>query len=96
MSRLVGDTTITVESDSRSRGVSRGRTAAHQEGNAVTVSETARRLLLPDEVRRLPGDRQLVFVKGCAPVLARRLNYLTDSEFAGQADANPLYMSAVA
>jgi len=96
VSRLVGDATITVESDSSSRGVSRGRNAAHQEGNAVTVSETARRLLLPDEVRRLPGDRQLVFVRGCAPVLARRLNYLTDSEFAGQTDANPLYTSAVA
>ncbi len=96
VSRLVGDATITVESDSRSRGVSRGRTAAHQEGNAVTVSETARRLLLPDEVRRLPSDRQLLFVKGCAPILARRLNYLTDAEFARSADPNPLYAAAVA
>jgi type IV secretion system protein VirD4 len=94
LSRLCGDATITIASENRSAGVSRGRTAARQEGSSVTVSETARRLLLPDEVRRLPPDTQLLIVKGNPAILARRLNYLDDPEFAGCADPNPLYASA--
>lgn len=92
LSRLVGDTTIAVTSENQSTGVSRGRSAARQEGRAVTVSETARRLILPDEVRRLPRERQLLFVKDSPPILARRLDYLRDEEFIGQADPNPLYL----
>jgi type IV secretion system protein VirD4 len=94
LSRLCGDATITIASENRSAGVSRGRTAARQEGSSVTISETARKLLLPDEVRRLPLDTQLLIVKGNPAILARRLNYLDDPEFTGWADPNPLYASA--
>ena len=56
-----------------------------------TRSEQGRRLLLPDEVRRLPREAELLFVKGGAPLLVERLTYLHDREFAGRADSNPLY-----
>jgi type IV secretory pathway TraG/TraD family ATPase VirD4 len=95
LSRLCGDATITIASENRSAGISRGRTAARQEGSSVTTSETARKLLLPDEVRRLPPDMQLLIVKGNPAILARRLNYLDDAEFTGLADPNPLYANAV-
>lgn len=53
--------------------------------------EKGRRLLMPDEVRRLDRGLQLVFVKGCEPILARRLDYLTDPAFRGQFDPTPQY-----
>jgi len=62
-----------------------------QRGTAQSISEKGRRLLMPDEVRRLDRDLQLVFVKGSDPILARRINYLSDPEFRGQFDANPQY-----
>jgi type IV secretion system protein VirD4 len=91
LSRMSGDTTIRVASENESQGVSRGRARQYQRGTGLTMSETGRRLLLPDEVRRLPADRQLLFVKGRLPLLTERLSYLRDPDFAGRADANPLY-----
>jgi type IV secretion system protein VirD4 len=91
LSKMTGEATILVESEHQSRGVSRGPHAQRQLGTGRTRSEQGRRLLLPDEVRRLPGDAELLFVKGSAPLLVERLSYLHDGEFAGRADPNPLY-----
>jgi type IV secretory pathway TraG/TraD family ATPase VirD4 len=55
------------------------------------MSEKGRRLLLADEVRRLPSEAQLVFLKGSAPLLVDRVSYLRDREFIGRWDPNPLY-----
>ena len=96
LSRMTGDATVAVVSDNQSTGLSRGYHRQRQLGVAVTRSETGRRLLLPDEVRRLPRDRQLLFAKGSAPVLAERVSYLGDPEFAGRADPNPLYAPVLA
>ena len=91
LSKMTGESTIHVESQNQSRGVSRGRHAQRQVGAALSTSEKGRRLLLADEVRRLPRDMQLLFAKGSAPLLVNRLNYLRDQEFAGRFDSNPLY-----
>ena len=91
LSKMTGEATVSVQSDNRSTGVSRGSHPQRQHGSSVTWSETGRRLLLPDEVRRLHRDRELLFVKGSAPLLVERLNYLRDREFLGRADPNPLY-----
>jgi type IV secretory pathway TraG/TraD family ATPase VirD4 len=40
-----------------------------------------RRLVMPDEVMRLPTSKQLLFVKGSAPLLVNKINYLTDPDF---------------
>jgi type IV secretion system protein VirD4 len=95
LSKMTGEATVSILSDNRSTGVSRGRSPQRQLGAAVTRSETGRRLLLPDEVRRLSRERQLLFVKGSAPILAERVTYLGDREFAGKADPNPLYAPVV-
>jgi type IV secretory pathway TraG/TraD family ATPase VirD4 len=47
-------------------------------------------------VRRLDPSRQLLFVKGVAPLLVDRLNYLVDAPYCERADANPLYNAVVA
>lgn len=67
------------------------RLAHRQHGRSVSISESGRRLLLADEVRRMPGDLQLLFVKGMDPLMVERVTYLNDSKFAGRADPNPLY-----
>ena len=91
LSKMTGDATIRVASANISHGVTRGRTAARQESSAETTSERGRRLLMPDEVRRLGNDTELLFVRGSAPVLARKLNYLRDPEYAGMSDRNPMH-----
>ncbi|GAC1648741.1 MAG: hypothetical protein NVS4B3_04760 [Gemmatimonadaceae bacterium] len=91
LSKMTGEATIRVVSDNESRGVSRGRQSQRQQGSARSTAEKGRRLLLPDEVRRLPHQAQLLFVRGHAPVLATRVDYLTDPQFAGRASRNPLY-----
>ncbi len=96
LSKMTGETTVRVTSENRSSGVSRGLHPHRQYGTAISSAESGRRLLLPDEVRRLPGEWEMLFVKGSEPLLVRRLNYLTDPCFAGRAAPNPLYAPVAA
>ena len=89
LSWLTGETTIFVESENESRGVSRGKAWNSQRGTGQTISEKGRRLLTADEVRRMDRNHELLFLKGVDPILAKRVNYLTDAEFRGQYDRNP-------
>src|SRR5258708_5603796 len=91
LSRMTGEATVSVESEQASRGVSQGRHGQPQLGASRTRAETGRHLLFPDEVRRLPRERELLFVNGGAPLVVERLNYLRDPEFAGRAAPNPHY-----
>jgi type IV secretion system protein VirD4 len=94
LSKLTGDATIETTSENRSSGTSGGRgmfAASTQHGSAITTSERGRRLLLPDEVRKMDSDAELLFVKGTNPLLVQRLNYLSDPEFAGGYDENPMH-----
>jgi len=91
LSAMTGDGTIRVVSDSRSSGVTRGRSGAQQEGAGETFSERGRRLLTPDEVRRLGREEQLVFLRYRAPYRVGLVDYRVDAEFAGRAGVNPMY-----
>ena len=91
LSKMTGDSTIAVKSDNQSRGISQGRQSQRQESAAVTRAEKARRLLLSDEIRRLGMMMQLLFIKGSAPLLVQRLNYMHDPVFMDRSDPNPLY-----
>ena len=46
----------------------------------------ARPLLTPDEVRTLREDLQLLFLAGQRPIVAAKLRYYADREFAGKFD----------
>ncbi len=92
ISKMTGEATIHVASENESRGVSRGKNTSRQRSAAHTIAEKGRRLLLPDEVRRMSPNEELQFVRGTAPVLARRLDYLRDPEYDGQADPNPMHL----
>lgn len=52
----------------------------------VSRSETARALMTPDEVMRLHEDNQLIFVRGARPVVAEKVRYYREKEFAGLFD----------
>ncbi len=91
LSRMTGEATVSVESEQASRGVSQGRHGQHQLGASRTRAETGRHLMFPDEVRRMPRERELLFVQGGAPLVVERLNYLRDPEFEGRAAPNPFY-----
>ena len=93
LSKMTGEATIFVRTQNQSRGVSRGKQSQRQQGMALSVSERNRRLLLPDEVRRLGRDTELLFVKGGSPLLVSRANYRENPEFANRSDPNPLYQA---
>ncbi|HEV7672634.1 MAG TPA: type IV secretory system conjugative DNA transfer family protein [Thermoanaerobaculia bacterium] len=72
LSRLLGSLTVHQRKRSRSSGRSRS--------TSTSEAENARPLLSPDEVRRLPADRALVFVRGHHPILAQRRPYFDIGE----------------
>ena len=73
-------------------GINDYETAEHLSllAGETTVDRGRRRLITADEVRRLAPDLQLLFVRGHAPIAARRVNYLSDRVFRGLAAPNPL------
>jgi type IV secretion system protein VirD4 len=94
LSKLTGQATVST----RGRNLTRGTSTAgnllfrhSQRGTAEQSGETARPLLLADEVRRLPADRQLLFISGREPLMTHRLDYRTNRELAGRAEPNPMY-----
>lgn len=93
LSKRAGETTIFVESENRSTGVSRGRMDNVQEGSGQTTSEKGRRLIFAHEITTMdPGEElQLLFVQGEDPHLARRIVYYEDPAYEGQYDPNPQY-----
>jgi type IV secretion system protein VirD4 len=93
LSRLTGQATVRVETLNQSTGTSTGRgfLGQRQHGSAHHYGETGRRLLLPDEIRRLPADRQLLFISGELPLLTTRLDYRRRPDLAARAQPNPLY-----
>jgi type IV secretory pathway TraG/TraD family ATPase VirD4 len=50
------------------------------------VAHRGRALLSPDEVRNLPQGRKLLFLAGLRPIVADKLRYYADPEFAGSFD----------
>jgi type IV secretion system protein VirD4 len=90
LSKMTGDATIRSTSDNISRGTSHGRHGSRQEGRGVTHAERGRRLLLPDEVRRLDPSQQLLFCTASDPILATKDCYYTAPQYTGQFDRNPL------
>jgi type IV secretion system protein VirD4 len=79
VSDLLGQQTIVFQPMSR---------ALDSEKSGISLSQhhVARPLLTPDEVRNLPQDLELLFLAGQRPIVARKLRYFEDREFAGSFD----------
>lgn len=98
LSELTGEATVWAPTAGESLSRSRGKHASRSQGASQSFAERGRRLLTPDEVRRLPRDEQLLFVKGTRPIRARKAHYLADPEFTGLRgrplfDENPMHVA---
>lgn len=96
LSKMTGETTVFTEGGSSGKGRSYGKSSGHSTNYGESVSEKGRRLVMPDEVMRLPTSKQLLFVKGSAPLLVNKINYLTDPDFRHSGNvamfgSNPMY-----
>ena len=58
-------------------------------GGSTSTSEIARKLMTPDEVRRMPADRELVFVAGHRPIYGKKLRYYEESYFTDRVKPPP-------
>ena len=79
VSDLLGQETVVFETMSRALD-------SEQSGISFGEQHVARPLLTPDEVRTLPDDRELLFLSGQRPIVATKLRYYADREFAGRFD----------
>jgi type IV secretion system protein VirD4 len=59
---------------------------SEKSGLSFSDQHTGRSLLTPDEVRVLPQNRELLFLTGLRPIIAAKLRYYDDPEFAGTFD----------
>jgi type IV secretion system protein VirD4 len=78
VSDLLGNETIQFQTMSRALD-------ATETGITYAPHQTGRQLLTPDEVRGLNSETELLFLAGSRPVLAQKLRYYADREFAGLA-----------
>ncbi|GBQ50968.1 type IV secretory system conjugative DNA transfer family protein [Komagataeibacter europaeus] len=79
VSDLLGQETVVFETMSRAID-------AEETGISFGAQHVGRPLLTPDEVRTLREDLQLLFLAGQRPIVAAKLRYYADREFAGKFD----------
>ncbi|MEO8017854.1 MAG: type IV secretory system conjugative DNA transfer family protein [Pseudomonadota bacterium] len=78
ISQELGFTTVRVKSQSRPRAMLISMKGGQ---GSVSVSEQKRSLLLPQEVKELGRDRELLLYEGVRPILARKNRYFEDPFF---------------
>ncbi len=79
ISQDLGYTTVNVRT--HSRPVMDFSDPKGRKSRSVNVSEQRRALLLPQEVKELGGDREIIFYEGLRPILARKNRYYQDPYF---------------
>ncbi len=92
VSKMLGDSTITVEdaSEQESRGRQRGGHDQSLGGVNVTRSSTrswkvqARALLKPEEVLQMNGDYLIAFLRNVRPICARRMKWHEEPALGGR------------
>jgi type IV secretion system protein VirD4 len=85
LSKRIGVTTIPVRSTGDNTGLSwaiGGEGGNRSTGDSVTISETGRRLLLPEELLVLREDVSLVFHRHSPVIFAELIKYYSDPAFA--------------
>ena len=85
LSRTIGDTTLEYATLSTSRGTGWGDNRAGP-SESISTHVTARRLVTPDEIMRMPADTLLLLRQGERPLWASKARYYDQREFAGLFD----------
>lgn len=76
VSETLGYLTESTASHSRGRGIFNSRS-----GDSVNVSEQKRALMMPQELRTMPQDKQIVFMEYTKPILCEKIQYYDDPLF---------------
>jgi type IV secretion system protein VirD4 len=84
ISEELGYTTV----KSRSRTVP-GITGGGKRSPSTNVSDQRRALMLPQEIKEMPADRQLLFVEHVLPVKCQKIKYFEDKIFAARLLPSP-------
>jgi type IV secretion system protein VirD4 len=84
-SEMLGYKTLRKEHRNTSRG-----NGSHQVSTSHT--EERRALLLPQEIKELPGDEELIFYEGCKPIRARKNWFFKDKMFKERAGVAPVVL----
>lgn len=88
-SEMLGYKTVRKEHRNTSRGNgSRQVSTSH--------TEERRALLLPQEIKELPGDEELIFYEGCKPIRARKNWFFKDKMFKDRAGVTPVFVQGKA
>ncbi|HVI54631.1 MAG TPA: type IV secretory system conjugative DNA transfer family protein [Luteibacter sp.] len=82
-SEMLGFKTVRKEHRNTSRG-----NGSHQV--STSHSEERRALLLPQEIKELPADEELIFYEGCKPIRARKNWFFKDKMFKERAGVPPV------
>lgn len=84
-SKLLGETTVwertRAEMDEAGGALNLDLHGAPEEAPVYGDNSVRRALLNPDEIRRLPGHKALLFLSGQPPILARKIRYFEDPAF---------------
>lgn len=82
-SEMLGDMTVKAKSRSRAAAMS-----LNSKGNSGSVSESDQRrpLMLPQEIRMLGNDREIVNVENVRPILCEKIRYYQDPLFTARAN----------
>ncbi|MEM6890135.1 MAG: type IV secretory system conjugative DNA transfer family protein [Pseudomonadota bacterium] len=83
VSQMLGDEDITSESF--------GLGAAPGEMPNLNIGRTRQPLLTPDQIRRLPDDEQILFIKNLPPIRALKVGYHEVDPWRDQVEPNPLH-----
>ena len=89
-SEMLGYKTIRKRHQSRSSGGGQRSTVS------VNYTEEKRALFLPQEIKELPADDELIFYEGCKPIRAKKNWFFKDSNFKKRASIEPAKIARLA
>lgn len=81
ISKSLGKTTITV----RNRSMSKGKSGS----SSASFNQTARDLMSPDEIMKMPKDECILIINGLAPFKGKKYDYLSHPNYKYTGDADP-------
>jgi type IV secretion system protein VirD4 len=84
----LGFTTVRVRSQSKPNFMAFNRQSARS--GSSTVSQQARALLLPQEVKEIGNDNALIFYEGVRPIRCKKIRYYADRRFRARLLPAPL------
>jgi type IV secretion system protein VirD4 len=88
-SEMLGYKTIRRKQESRSHGSGSRQTS-------ISYTEERRALLLPQEIKELPQDDELIFYEGCKPIRAQKNWFFKDKQFQEWTKLAPMVIEPLA